>query len=306
MKLSLGIKTDPIEYRYTFDWLFDLMADCGVGLAQLGSFFEMYWLDREWFLGLREKAEQCGIRIKSVFTAHRELGGFMTGDPALERVTARNHAALLDVGEALGVDYVGMNIGAAYRDRMDAKEEGVRRCVAHLKEMTRLAKGRGFKGLTVEPMSCLAEPPTLAEECAAFADDFALHRAACPDTVPMYFCGDISHGYAGADRAVAADNWSLFECQIPHMCEFHFKNTDAIFNSTFGFGSEERKRGIVDLARLRGMIEDNADRFPVENVTGYLELNNIKLGRDYTDAALGAYLRESVAVLRDNFDFSEE
>ena len=26
----------------------------------------------------------------------------------------------------------------------------------------------------------------------------------------------------------------------------------AIFNATFGFGPEERKRGIVDLARLEG------------------------------------------------------
>lgn len=39
------------------------------------------WLDDSWFSELRDKAESRGLRIKSVFTAHRELGGFFCGDP---------------------------------------------------------------------------------------------------------------------------------------------------------------------------------------------------------------------------------
>ena len=64
------------------------------------------------------------------------------------------------------------------------------------------------------------------------------------------------------------DNWSLFEMQVPWMREFHFKNTDSIFNSTFGFGPEERGRGIVDLARLKAVIDANAGRFPVRRGHG--------------------------------------
>lgn len=119
-----------------------------------------------------------------------------------------------------------------------------------------------------------------------------------------YFCGDVTHGYADGNRRVVHDNWSLFETQIPWMAEFHFKNTDEIYNSTFGFGPGERGRGIVDLARFRRLLEDNADRFPIPDVTGYLELNHVKHGRDYTDPTLGKALSESLAALRDNFDFA--
>ncbi|MCS7259586.1 MAG: hypothetical protein NZ765_02225, partial [Anaerolineae bacterium] len=75
LTLQLGIKTDPIEYRFSYEWLFRLMAEEGVGHAQLGSFFEMTLLPDEFFVYLRKQAEQYGIRISSVFTTHRELGG---------------------------------------------------------------------------------------------------------------------------------------------------------------------------------------------------------------------------------------
>ena len=40
IELQLGIKTDPIEYRYSYDWLFRLLAEEGIRQVQLGSFFE--------------------------------------------------------------------------------------------------------------------------------------------------------------------------------------------------------------------------------------------------------------------------
>ena len=304
MKLSLGVKTDPIEYRYTYEWLFDLMAESGVRYAQLGSFFEMYSLDDDWFHALREKAEARGIRIKSVFTSHREMGGFLSGDPAFEKITGASYRKLIRVAAALGADFAGSNMGCVYNDRMELKEAGVARYVRAMQELSHYAKEQGLRALTVEPMSCLAEPPTLPEECADLMRGLAEYHAAHADTVPVYFCGDISHGYADGERRVVHDNWSLFEAQIPRMCEFHFKNTDAVFNSTFGFGEEERKRGIVDLGRLRSLVEAGADAFPVEDVTGYLELNNIKMGRDYTDCVLGPYLKESLAALKQAFAFS--
>ena len=112
--------------------------------------------------------------------------------------------------------------------------------------------------------------------------------------MPLQLCGDISHGIADAEGRVIHDNWSLFEMQIPWMREFHFKNTDAIFNSTFGFGPEERARGIVDLARLKALIDANAARFPCAEVTGYLEIGGPKLGREYADRHLERMLVESL------------
>ncbi len=37
MTLHLGVKSDPIENRYTFEWLFDLMRGLGVHYLQMGS-----------------------------------------------------------------------------------------------------------------------------------------------------------------------------------------------------------------------------------------------------------------------------
>ena len=89
------------------------------------------------------------------------------------------------------------------------------------------------------------------------------------------------------------DNWSLFERQIPFMGAFHIKNTDRHFDATFGFSAEERRRGIVDLERLRGLLERHAGRFPVRPLVGYYETGGPKIGRDYSDRNLERDLRES-------------
>jgi ribulose-phosphate 3-epimerase len=151
-------------------------------------------------------------------------------------------------------------------------------------------------------MSSLFEFPSTPGEVARLDAEFDAHLAANRDSaVPLYYCADISHGVADVQEKVVADNWDMFEREIPHMWEFHFKNTDPIFNATFGFSREERARGIVDLTRLKGIIERNADRFPAAEVTGYLELPGPKTGRDYTDCALGKMLSDSLEALTEVF-----
>ena len=54
MILNLGIKTDPIEYRYSYQWLFHIMNSHNIRHMQLGSFFEMYSVGDEYFHELRE------------------------------------------------------------------------------------------------------------------------------------------------------------------------------------------------------------------------------------------------------------
>jgi hypothetical protein len=168
-----------------------------------------------------------------------------------------------------------------------------------MKQLMGLARREGLQWLALEPMSCLAEPPTLPEELDRFTQELGAHHRADPQgTVPVYFCSDIGHGYADAERRVVHDNWSLFELQIPFMGAFHIKNTDRHFDATFGFSEDERRRGIIDLERLRGLVERHADRFPVRPLVGYFETSGPKVGRDYSDRRLEEELRASLRAIQ--------
>jgi ribulose-phosphate 3-epimerase len=90
---------------------------------------------------------------------------------------------------------------------------------------------------------------------------------------------------------------ALFERQLPYLAEFHFKNTDEMFNSTFGFSDEERRRGIVDPERVVRLIDRHSDMIPVDELVGYLEIGGPKLGRDYSDPLLERMLTDSLAAL---------
>lgn len=301
MNLELGLKTDPVETRYSFPWLFDLLVEEGIRNVQIGTFFELYTLENEWFENLKSEADSRGLVIKSVFTAHRELGGFFYGDRWMERAARRGCERLLEVAALLGADYCGWNPGAIYRDRPESKAAGLACFHHHLHELMHFAHGLGLKAITLEPMSCLGEPPSTPDEIRTMMGMASDYHRQYSGTVPAYLCGDISHGVADAQRSIIHGNVELFEFAIPWMAEFHFKNTDAIFNSTFGFSAEECERGIVDLAEIRSVIDRNAARWPVKDVVGYLEIGGPKIGRDYSDPLLGCQLRESLRALKGEF-----
>lgn len=303
LALELGIKSDPIEYRYSFRWLFELMDSLDVRRMQLGSFFEVYRLPDRYFQDLRSLAQDFGIRIDSCFTAHRELGGFFHPDPAFHQVAFDSYSRYLEVGAILGADSVGSNPGAVFRDEPATKAAGLARYMGAMEALSEKAHGLGLKALTVEPMSCLAEPPSTPEEIRDMMGRFAEYHAEAPEgRAPVYLCGDISHGIADATGRVVHDNYELFEMQLPWMWEFHFKNTDAMFNSTFGFGPSEQSRGIVDLPRLRRILDAGADRLPRAPIVGYLEIGGPKLGRDYSDPLLREALGQSIAAIRQAFE----
>lgn len=299
MKLSLGIKSDPVEYRYSYEWLISIMDELDIRYMQLGSFFELYSLEDDFFHALREQAFKKNILIKSCFTSHRELGGFMTGDPYLERAARRNWERYLHAASVLGVDYAGSNMGAVYRDRPEHKRRGIKCYIRHMKELLALAREKSLKALTLEPMSCMAEPPSTREEISSILKELNdFHRAHPDTTVPLYLCSDITHGLADQHGQTIQDNVSLFEHGISFMAEFHFKNTDERFEATFGFSEEECRRGIVDLEELKGIIEKNKDKFPVDHVVGYLETDGPKRGRDYSDPQLEQMLSGSLTTLK--------
>lgn len=301
-KLNLGVKTDPIEYRYSFPWLFRLLAEEGIQLVQLGTWFELYQLPDEFFVNLRREAEDHGIRIASMFTAHRELGGFFRTEVGFEQVARRNFERLIEVGALLGAISVGSNPGAVLRDQMGTKSDGVSCYVRHMKELMHLAHEKGVSWLTIEPMSCLAEPPTLPAEVADMGRELTeYHRQNASSTAAIGYCADIAHGYIDQQDQVGYDHIQLFEATYPWLYEVHLKNTDSRFNSTFGFGPAEREKGIVDVPHFRELLKKNADQLPVQEMTGYLEIGGPKLGRDYSDHQLEEQLRSSLRYLKEAF-----
>ena len=305
LRIRLGVKTDPIEYRYSFDWLFRILADEGVGHVQLGSFSEVYRLEDDYFRRLRDTAQSYGVRFESLFTAHRELGGFFIGDPAWERVARRNYERYIEVGALLGASRVGSNPGAILRDRMEHKADGIACYVAHMKELLAYAYERGISCLTMEPMSCLAEPPATPEEIVSMAGELGAYHIAHPATAAVGYCADTSHGLADAQGKVLYDHMALFEATFPWLVEFHVKNTDALFSSTFGFSEAERRHGIVDLAAVRGLLHQRADTLPQQELTAYLEIGGPKLGRDYSDVELETQLRDSLRHMKAVFSKDE-
>ena len=256
--IELGIKSDPIETRYSFDWLFSLMNDLDTKVLQIGSFFELYVLDLHYFEKIKELAFRKNIHLKSIFTAHRELGGFFYDDVYMEKTARSMYERLIEVASFLGVDYCGSNPGAVYRDQMDKKAKGITCYLKHMKELSFYAREKKLKGLTIEPMSCAAEPPTSVDEIRHMMTELNdFHRQNSDTTVPFYLCGDISHGWVGPDREIISTNYELFEAALPWMCEFHYKNTDRYFESTFGFSEEEQQRGIVDLNRITRIVGEH-------------------------------------------------
>jgi ribulose-phosphate 3-epimerase len=299
----VGIKTDPIETRYSYDWLFGLARSEGIANIQLGSFFELYVLEDAFFYQLKEKAEKYDVKIKSMFTAHRELGGFFYGDVFYEKAARKSYERFIEVASILGVDYCGSNPGAVYRDHLNSKVQGIECYLSHMRELMHIAKERGLKGLTMEPMSSLYEPPSTPAEMDDMIGELMQFHADHPDsTVPVFLCGDTSHGIAGRNHEIVFSNMELFEYGLQYMAEFHFKNTDTIFNSTFGFSEEEQKEGIVNLNEIREILFRNKDSIPVKDLVGYLEIGGPKVGRDYSDLLLEYQLISSLQALKSVFN----
>jgi sugar phosphate isomerase/epimerase len=298
LTLHLGVKTDPIEYRYSYEWLFRLMADEGVYHAQLGSFFEMYLLPDEWFVDLRRLADSFGVRISSVFTTHRELGGLFRDETGWHEAALRSFRRMIEIAALVGADGAGGNPGSVLRDRMNRKAEGLRNYAAGVKTLLSYAGELGVPYVLAEPMSALAEPPTLPDEIRSLAGEIAGYERAEGAGARFGYCVDVGHGYADAAGLVGYDNLQLLEATLPWLQCVHLKNTDARFDATFGFTEAERTRGIVDVAAARDLLLGNAGTLPVDEVVGYLEIAGPKVGRDYSDSRLEASLRESLRYLR--------
>ena len=302
LTLQLGVKTDPAQYRFSYQWLFRLLAEEGLSRIQLGTFFEIYQLPDDYFLQLRRQAEDSGVRIHSIFTAHRELGGFLIDEPGWESVARRNFERLIHVGALLGAQSVGSNPGAVYRDRMGSKRRGVDCYVRHMKELMEIAHQQGVPWLVIEPMSCLAEPPTLPDEIRQMADELTAWHDRNPDgTARVGYCTDIAHAYADRNLTVRNDHLELLKVTLPYLYEIHLKNTDSRYSSTFGFSPEEREAGIIEIEPVRELLLARAESIPVDEVVGYLEIGGPKLGRDYSDKELAGQLRESLAYLEETW-----
>lgn len=298
LTFTLGVKSDPIEYRYSYPWLFRLMAEEDVEHVQLGTFFEIYQLPDEFFIRLRQQAFDYGVTISSLFTAHRELGGFFRSEPGFVEVARRNFERYIEVAALLRARRAGSNPGAVLRDEIENKDAGTACYIAHMKELMHKAHAFGLEQLTIEPMSCLAEPPVLPGEMASMGAELMSYHAAHPDTSSIGYCTDIAHGYVNSCGTVVHDHFELLEASYPHLAEIHLKNTDARYDSTFGFTEADRARGIIDVGEVAARMREKGGEIPLQEVVGYLEIGGPKLGRDYSDPLLEDELRESLRYLK--------
>lgn len=302
VNLHLGVKSDPIEYRYSWEWLVRILADEGVGFVQVGTFFEIYQLPDSALLRLRETAERYGVRVSSIFTAHRELGGFFQEEEDWHDVAFRNYQRLIQIGALLGASSVGSNPGAVLRDQMHLKAAGIRNYISAMKQLMHYAASCGVKTLAIEPMSCLAEPPTLPAEMTDMAEELmSYHGEHMEDTARIGYCFDVSHGYVDETRRVRHTSIDLLDAALPYVTEIHLKNTDALHESTFGFTPADRERGIINIEVFRERLLANSARLPVRDLVGYFEIGGPKLGRDYSDRDLEQSLRVSIRYLREVF-----
>jgi len=278
------------------------MAEEGIQHAQLGTFFELYQLPDEFFVHLRRLAAHYQVSISSVFTAHRELGGFLRPEAGWEGVARRSYERLIEVGALVGAQNVGGNPGAIIRDQMGFKVEGVRRYLKHMRELMKYAYRLGVPCLTIEPMSCLAEPPTLPDEIRDMAEELVAYHHRYPDqTACVGYLVDVAHGYADRQGVVQWNNLQLLQAALPYLRTLHLKNTDSLFQSTFGFSAGEREQGIVQIGSIRDFLLAHAKSIPAKELVGYLEIGGPKTGRDYADHRLEGMLRESLRYLQETF-----
>jgi sugar phosphate isomerase/epimerase len=254
----------------------------------------------EWFTDLRRKAADHGVSITSVFSAHRELGGFFRDDgPGWEDVARKNFERLIDVAALLGASLSPAPTPApSCATGWAQSSQGSENFLKNFRELQKRAADKGIEWLTMEPMSCLAEPPTLPEEMKAYMDAVL---PAGDGVARAGYCVDISHGYANEKEEVIHDPMALLKAALPYTCEIHLKNTDAIFGSTFGFGPAELKKGTIDVAAFRDLLLAEAKTVPVDTMIGYLEIGGPKTGRDYSDLHLERNLRESLAHLKETW-----
>ena len=231
---------------------------------------------------------------------------FFRDEPGLNEVAYRNFARLIEVGGLLGASCVGCNPGAVLRDQMETKEAGVQRYLDAMKQLLHHAWRHGVDTVTMEPMSCIAEPPTLPEEIRHFADTLDTYHRNNPETAAVGICFDTSHGYADEEGISRHKPAQLLEASLPWLAELHLKNTDDMYCSTFGFSDMDLVRGIIDLASVRDMLRRNAEKLPQTHLIAYLEIGGPKLGRDYSDRMLEQELEASINYLKTVFEPLED
>ncbi len=294
LTIEVGLKTDAVTYRYSYSWLFALMERHGLRKAQLGTFFELYHLPNQWFVALREEAAAHNIAITSVFASHRELGGFFREEPGMHEAAYRNFARLIEVGGLVGASCVGGPPGTVLRDSMDSKNAGVQRYLTGMKRLLHHAWVHGVDTVTIAPMACMAEPPTMPEEIRHFADTLSEYHQNTPETAAIGICLNTAHGYADAEGISRVKPVQMIEAAAPWLAELHLQNTDDMYCSTFGFSDVDRVRGIIDLAAVRESLRRFEHKAPREHLMAYLAIDGPTLGRDYSDKLVEQELDASI------------
>ena len=300
MTVHVGVKSDPIENRYSFDWLFGLMAEQHVGWLQLGSSFPFFHAEAEWFRDLSRRAERRGIRIESTYSSYREMTGFFAADPHLEAASRFAWERLIQVAVVGGRLFRGieLRLGAPRPPR----REGARPRAVLPPPEGALAHREGRRPLGAVHRAHVVALRAAIDPRGDGPGDPGNGRVPRGRSPPARCPSSSAPTSPTASRTATGGWWSTTGACSRRASRTRASSTSRTptTGSTGPSGSPRRsaRRGIVDLERFRALIDANADRFPVQELVGYLELPGPKTGRDYTDNLLGSALGESLAALK--------
>ena len=142
MTLHLGVKSDPIESRYSFDWLFDLMKGCGVHRLQMGTLVPGLLRGGRSFP--RTAALGGGTRDPDHQHVHIPPGARVRQRrSAARRCRRRGWERMIHVAALVGAECVGSNACVVLRDQ--PADPGARACgpsSQNMKELLGIAHGR--------------------------------------------------------------------------------------------------------------------------------------------------------------------
>ena len=282
--LELGVRIDPTEDLYSYEWILQLMQEEEIRCAQLASFFGLYQLTDASVLELKARAEHFGVSFTSISAVHRELCGLFRPEKEYQRIATGIFERLVDIGALLEANSVGINVPMVPRhgDTRQEQQDGFRVRLGRLKDLVHRAQERGIDTLTVEHTTL---DQRIAEELDADGTCTQIEAATIR--------------YSFDTRSMATDR--MLTHVVPQLHELHLRNTDLNLLGTFGFSERDRTVGIVDIPKLRQLLVSQPGGPHQRWITGYAEVAGPKPGGSHLDKTIQRANRESLRYLRETF-----
>jgi len=254
-KRALEIARDELGLRCV-----EMVPDSDYGAALFAKNPDKF---RAYHREVGEYGRKIGVEIASVLTFYRDNVSVAHPDPAIREVAMLVMESMAVQAGEYGAKYVGASLGTVLAE--DFANERVRAKLFNAaaeawKKWMEMAHREGLRGVNIESMSTLREPPATIRSARKWLSELNDYHRRKPDTtVPCHLCYDLGHGPTEAEDDSPADRdfASWFEAFGDAIVEVHIKNTDSGFISTWPFTDEYKEFGIIDLDRVAEAMRDH-------------------------------------------------